>query len=257
MDLKELPTRAFARHPWEIVRADFFLRLLRRRVTGEVISALDIGSGDGYFAERLLASFPAVARLTCFDLAYDADWLQGKAAADPRLSFTATRPEGKYDLVLMLDVLEHVEDDQAVLHDAALSFLKPGGWLLLSVPAGEVIFSRHDELLGHRRRYAPARLRALAGDAGLAIVDHGQLFASLLVPRAMAKLGEAVLGKDQSHVPMAPARIETSLGTWNHDRLVTSIVTVALSLDAVWSRIASRLRLPFAGLSTWVLAQSR
>jgi SAM-dependent methyltransferase len=257
MDLKELPARAFARHPWESVRADFFLRLLRKRTAGRALSALDIGAGDGYFAERLLASCPTVARLTCFDVAYDRTWLQGKAACDPRLTFTAQRPKDRYDLVLMLDVLEHMGDDQAALREAASSFLKPGGWLLLSVPAGKGLFSRHDELLGHKRRYAPSSLRKLAGDAGLAVIDHGELFASLLVPRAMAKLGEVALGKDRSHAPCAPPHIETQLGTWSHGKIITSIVNVALSLDALCCRCASRLRLPFAGLSTWVLAQNR
>ena len=257
MDLKELPARAFARHPWEIVRAEFFLRLLRERTTGQALSALDIGAGDGYFAERLLAGCPTVARLTCFDVAYDGTWLQGKAAGDPRLTFTAQKPAGPYDLVLMLDVLEHMEDDQAGLRDAASSFLKPGGWLLLSVPAGQGLFSHHDELLGHKRRYARSSLRKLTGEAGLAVIDHGELFASLLVPRAMAKLSEVALGRNRYQGPSSPTHIETSLGTWNHGLIITSVVSAALSMDALCCRFASRLRLPFAGLSTWVLAQSR
>ena len=255
MDLKELPTRAFARHPWEMVRADFFLGLLGERVTGQDKSALDIGAGDGYFAERLLAGLPAVARLTCFDLAYDTHWLQGKAAGDPRLALTATKPAGKYDLVLMLDVLEHVEDDRGALRDTVSSFLSPGGWLMLSVPAGEMLFSRHDELLGHKRRYTPARLRALVEEAGLAIVERGELFASLLVPRAVAKLGELALGRHRAQAEPVSSHIETSLGTWKHGRLVTALVTAALSADAQCSRMAARLRLPFIGLSTWVLAR--
>jgi len=255
MDLKELPALSFARHPWEIVRADFFIRLLGERVTGQSLSALDIGAGDGYFAERLLADFPAVARLRCFDLAYDVAWLQGKAAGDPRLAFTATKPEGRYGLVLMLDVLEHVDDDRSALRDTVSSFLAPGGWLLVSVPAGELLFSRHDELLGHKRRYTPARLRALVEDAGLAIVERGELFSSLLAPRALAKLGELGLGRRHGKVSPVPSNIETSLGTWQRGPLVTSLVTAALSVDARCCRLATRLRLPWAGLSTWVLAR--
>ena len=256
MDLKELPARSFARHPWEIVRADFFLRLLRERIPSQTTSALDIGSGDGYFARRLLADFPSVKRLVCFDPAYHAAWLQGKAAADPRLAFTATKPAGRFDLVLMLDVLEHVENDRATLLDGVQSFLGPGGWLLVSVPAGERLFSRHDEILGHKRRYSPARLRALVKESGLALIDGGELFASLLVPRALAKLGEVVLGREHSRASPAPPHVETSLGTWKRGPLVTSATTAALSLDALCSRLASRLHLPLAGLSTWVLAQN-
>jgi SAM-dependent methyltransferase len=255
MDLKELPTRAFARHPWEIVRAEFFLRLLRERVKGEELAALDIGSGDGYCAERLLAGIPRMARITCFDLAYDASWLQGPATRDPRLLFTATKPTDNYDLVLMLDVLEHVEDDEAALSETASNFLKQGGSLLLSVPAGQLLFSHHDEMLSHKRRYSPARLRALTAKAGLDVLDHGQLFASLLLPRALAKLSEVTRGEKRPPINCAPARIETSLGTWHRGPLITSAVTTALSLDAACCRLASHLHLPFWGLSTWLLAQ--
>jgi hypothetical protein len=126
---------------------------------------------------------------------------------------------------------------------------------MLSVPAGEKLFSRHDELLGHKRRYTPARLRALVEEAGLAIVERGELFASLLVPRAVAKLGELALGRHYAKAAPVPSHIETSLGTWQRGHLVTALVTAALSADALCSRTASRLRLPFAGLSTWVLAR--
>ena len=257
MDLRELPTRSFSRHPWEIVRAGYFLRLLRERISGQDLSALDIGSGDGYFAHRLLADWPSVKRLTCFDLAYDATWLQEKVASASRLEFTAKMPEGRFDLLLMLDVLEHVENDRAALLDGVLRHLEPRGWLLVSVPAGERLFSRHDELLGHKRRYASARLRGMVEESGLKIVDKGDLFASLLLPRALAKLGEMVLRGDRAHASSTPPYVETSLGTWKHGPLVTSAVTAALSLDARCSRLAARLRLPFAGLSTWVLAQKR
>jgi SAM-dependent methyltransferase len=257
MDLKELPTQSFARHPWEIVRADFFLRLLRERIAGQIRCGLDMGSGDGYFAQRLLGDSSSPKRLVCFDLAYDASWLQGKAPTDPRLTFTATRPEARFDLVLMLDVLEHLEDDRAALHGEVLSLLEPGGWLLINVPAGERLFCRHDELLGHKRRYTPARLRGLVEESGLKIVDQGELFASLVLPRAVAKLGEVLLGQERAHAAPTPPHIETLLGSWTHGPLVTSAVTAALSLDALWSRLASRLRFPYAGLSTWVLAKNR
>jgi hypothetical protein len=62
-------------------------------------------------------------------------------------------------------------------------------------------------------------------------------------------------GEKRHPINCAPACIETSLGTWHRGPLITSAVTTALSLDAACCRIASRLRLPFAGLSTWLLAQ--
>ncbi len=258
MDMKELPDRAFVRHPWEIARADFFLRLLREHIAASGLRALDIGAGDGYFAGRLRADFPAVTAATCFDPGYDDAWLQGRAPRGQGLAFTASRPAGTFDLVLLLDVLEHVADDQGLLREAAASTGLPGGWLLLSAPAHQALFSRHDELLGHQRRYSPDRLRAMAAEVGLDIVAHGQLFTSLLLPRAAARLGEAV-GSARTPTPATPApgHIETSLGTWQHGAMVTSVVTKALALDAAGSRFAARWRLPLPGLSTWVLARRR
>ncbi|MBN2575107.1 MAG: methyltransferase domain-containing protein [Deltaproteobacteria bacterium] len=254
MDLKELPRHAFARHPWERVRADFFLGLLRRKIGNEGLSALDIGAGDAYFAGRLLADGPAVARVTCYDTGYGAAWLQEQAAARPGLAFTAKRPGETFGLVLLLDVLEHAADDRALLDEAIASAAQPGGWLLLSAPAHPILFSRHDELLGHKRRYSPAGLRALATQAGLAIAADGQLFTGLLLPRALAKLCEAMPSRKVA-APPAADHIETALGTWHHGPMVTLAARKLLGLDAAVCRLAADRRFPLPGLTAWVLAR--
>jgi 2-polyprenyl-3-methyl-5-hydroxy-6-metoxy-1,4-benzoquinol methylase len=253
MDLKEWPGQEFQRHPWETVRASFFLRLLQGHVKADGFSVLDIGSGDGFFARQLLARFPTVSRLTCFDLGYDAAWLASAADSPRGPFFTATKPETNFDLILMLDVLEHTQDDAAALHEVAMTWLKPGGWLLLSVPAWQSLFCHHDEMLGHHRRYTPAGLRALVTAANLTTVARGELFSSLLLPRSLAKLGEAVRVRIKN--TSASDQPPKSLGQWQHGPRVTSAVAIALSIDAACSHIASRLGLPWAGLSTWVLAK--
>ncbi len=260
MDLKELPSHAFARHPWEVVRADFFLRILRDRVMGNDLAALDLGAGDAFFARRLASALPSLSRMTCFDLAYDTRWLTDRVvsenAADKPIRFTSTKPDERFDLVLMLDVLEHTADDRATLREVTSSLLKPGGWLLLSVPAWPVLFSRHDEVLGHHRRYSPVQLRALVAEANFIEVAHGELFASLILPRAFAKLGDLALGGGGPAHATAQAPADTSLGAWKQGTLITAAATAALALDATCCRIAARLRLPFVGLSTWVLAKT-
>jgi len=254
MDLKELPSRSFKRHPWERVRATFFARLLRENLRGRALAALDLGAGDGYFAEYLVTSLPSIAQMICLDTGYQTSWLQANRTRHPRLAFTANKPDGAHDLIVLLDVLEHVDDSRATLADAVQSLLKPGGLALISVPAWQALFSSHDHLLGHKRRFAPAELRGLVQEAGLALVEHGQLFSSLLAPRALMKVRE-FLGKEPPSRDPAPAPIETSLGSWHHGSVVTTLVTRALSLDAAGNRLATRLRLPTAGLSTWVLAR--
>ena len=73
MDLRELPSHAFARHPWETTRARFFLRVLRDHVDDPSLSVVDFGSGDGFFARTLLKAWPAVSKVVCFDPAYPAE----------------------------------------------------------------------------------------------------------------------------------------------------------------------------------------
>jgi SAM-dependent methyltransferase len=254
MDLRELPDHVFARHPWELARAGFFVRLLRERLGPGPLRALDVGAGDGYLARRLLAEIPALGRVTCYDPGYDTAFLAARRGGDDRLEFTAAAPRETFDLVLLLDVLEHSDDDRALLGQAAALGSAPRGLLLASAPAHPRLFSRHDVLLGHRRRYPPGRFRRLVASAGLEILAHGQLFSSLLVPRTLAKLVEFAAGARSATAP-APEHVETALGSWHHGPMVTRAVTVALSLDALTARLAARWRVPLPGLSTWVLAR--
>lgn len=70
-------------------------------------------------------------------------------------------PQGaSFDAVLLMDVLEHIEDDAAALDDA-VRHCKPGGRLFLTVPAMPCLWSRHDEFLGHKRRYTLRSVRDL------------------------------------------------------------------------------------------------
>jgi SAM-dependent methyltransferase len=71
----------------------------------------------------------------------------------------------RFDLVCAFEVLEHIEDDAAALRDWATR-LRPGGWLLLSVPAHQHRFGPADELVGHYRRYDPPAMTELLTSTG-------------------------------------------------------------------------------------------
>jgi SAM-dependent methyltransferase len=72
----------------------------------------------------------------------------------------------RYDVLVLFDVLEHIEDEGPFL-DAVLFHLKAGGYLLLNVPAFMSLHSRYDEVVGHQRRYSLAMLEAVCVQAGL------------------------------------------------------------------------------------------
>jgi SAM-dependent methyltransferase len=75
-------------------------------------------------------------------------------------SIEAFRSRQPFDGVVSTDVLEHIEDDVTAMRKLA-SLVRPGGKVLLTVPAGPWLFGYHDEQLGHFRRYSPKTLRAL------------------------------------------------------------------------------------------------
>jgi SAM-dependent methyltransferase len=262
VDLKELYGGASRRHPWETARVRHFLRLLERN--GALATSrrvLDVGAGDGFFARALVERLGAGAGVVCFDAHYADEHLRQLAANGDgrRVTFARTEPEDEFDLVLLLDVVEHVPDDHAFLSGIVRRRLGAGGMALVSVPAWETLYTRHDVALGHFRRYRPEQLQGLVEAAGLEVIDVGNLFHSLLPVRALQKLGELVSGHRSR--PEGPGFGQThedlGVGAWRVGALVTGAIDRCLDLDNV---LGGRLgfgswRLP--GLSTWALARKR
>ena len=82
--------------------------------------------------------------------------------------FTPSVADASYDTILLVNVLEHIEDDAAALAEF-YRMLKPGGHLLLYVPALSFLFSPLDRLVGHYRRYHKPAMTALVRQAGFEI----------------------------------------------------------------------------------------
>ena len=113
---------------------------------------------------------------------------------------------GAFDLVAAFDVVEHVEDDAAAV--AALAGrLKPGGFLVTTVPAYAWLWSDHDAQHHHKRRYARAAYRRLFEAAGLT-VRRATYFNTVLFPPIAAVRGAKTLarlrGGDEEALPPAP-----------------------------------------------------
>lgn len=159
------------RHWWWRAREAHVLRWLRGLMRGPTRGGgariLDVGCGDGLMWDRLeeLGHVEGIEP--------DARLVNPGSRRRQRIeiaSFPAGRPrETRYDVVLLLDVLEHIEDEQAALGRVA-SLLDAGGHLLLTVPALPLLWSEFDELNGHQRRYTRGTLHAAVEAAGLEIV---------------------------------------------------------------------------------------
>ena len=122
-------------------------------------------------------------------------------------------PEASYDLVAALDVLEHVRDDQRAL-EALVALARPGGWVIVTVPAHQALWGSHDRRLHHRRRYGRRQLEMLAESTGAEIV-YVTAFNTFLAPIAMAyRLIERVVGRDLGNQERIPPRwINAALAT--------------------------------------------
>jgi SAM-dependent methyltransferase len=245
VDVRERPREPFRRHPWEHARYRFFRERLARRQNGHAPRVLDVGAGDAWFATQLLED-RAAAHVTCWDAAYD-----DPAAADfhpeatSSLSFTGAAPPQHFERVLMLDVLEHVDDDAGFLRQVVDQNLAPEGWLLASVPAWPALYGNHDVALHHHRRYTPAGLTALLRSAQLEPVEGGGLFHSLLLPRVAQNLADRA----------RQAGVAAPDGRWRHGELLARVVEGALAIDTHLSSLAARAHVQVPGLTVWALCR--
>ena len=130
-----------------------------------------------------------------------------KEAALPDLSMF---PAESYDLIALLDVLEHVPDDKGSLA-AVMTRLKPGGALLLTVPANPWMWSAHDVAHHHHRRYRKAEIEKLALEAGYEIELLSPFNSLLFPPIAAVRLIGKLTGKDDSDDAMPGAFVNRTL----------------------------------------------
>lgn len=171
-------------HWWYRARRKVLASLIRTRVclpAGAKI--LEIGCGTGHNL-AMLGSFGTVDAIEIDDAAraMASERLGREVKASPLPELTGI-PHGAYDMVALLDVLEHIEDDVAPLVSIA-RLLKPGGRILIAVPAHPWLWSAHDIANHHFRRYTAASLTSAVEAAGLKI-DHLGSINSLLFPVAV------------------------------------------------------------------------
>jgi Methyltransferase domain len=242
-------TAPAVRHPWETARFRFLADVLARAgLLDDPGPVVDIGAGDAWFAGRLAASLRRAPRLVCWDPNLP-DALVGRRDLGGGRSLELSRapPEAPARLALLLDVLEHVEDDAAFLRDLVERRLAPGAHLLVTVPAWPALFSAHDVRLRHHRRYTRAALRALLAGADLTILRGGGLFHALLVPRGAQVALEALRGRGGARADLA---------TWRGGRVTTALVEAALRADAGLGRAAGAAGIHLPGLSEWALCRA-
>ena len=169
---------------------------------------LEIGCGTGHNLP-MLAQFGEVDAIEIDEAARDiASVRLGKPVGEAPLPELTGVERGAYAMVAVLDVVEHIEDDVGALK-AMAECLKPGGAILIAVPAHQWMWSAHDVVNHHKRRYSKATLDAAIKQAGL---KHNGLswFNSLLFPAAVAaRLAGKLMSKDDSDDSPPPKLLNT------------------------------------------------
>jgi 2-polyprenyl-3-methyl-5-hydroxy-6-metoxy-1,4-benzoquinol methylase len=142
---------------------------------------LDVGAGSGFFSRHLLAEGGTESAL-CVDIGYASD-RDDSVLGKPVLYRRDCGPTD-CDLVLMMDVLEHVVDDSGLVRHYA-GKVPSGAHFLVTVPAFRFLWSGHDVFLEHQRRYRLGDIEDTMRKAGLVVV-RGTYYFGLVFPLAAA-----------------------------------------------------------------------
>jgi SAM-dependent methyltransferase len=199
-------------HWWYVARRDILADYIGRYAgLPEGARILEIGCGTGHNLP-MLGAFGSVEAIEIDPAARDiASARLGKPVMEAPLPELTGIERGAYDMIAVLDVVEHIANDVAALK-AMAECLKPRGRILVTVPAHQWMWSAHDTVNHHHRRYSKATLAAAIGKAGL---RHNGLryFNSLLFPLAAAsRIAGRMMGKDDSDDSPPPGPVNTLFG---------------------------------------------
>lgn len=194
----------FERHWWWRARSALVLEVLRRHVPrGGWPAILDVGCGDGLFFPDLAEFGVATGIEPDASLVSEATLKTGRVLIRP---FDASlQPGTSYNLILFLDVLEHLPDPVGALRHAR-SLLAPGGTILVTVPAFRALWTAHDDWNHHRTRYTRATLLTEMSEAGLTPGESFYFFNWVAPVKLAVRLAEALSPSQPrpASVPAAP-----------------------------------------------------
>ena len=238
MDLKETDILGddISQHWYYRSKAKAMSRLLGKE---KISTILDVGAGSGVFSRHLLANSSA-NDAWCVDISYndDSDALEnGKP-----VHFRRFIGQLDADLVLLMDVLEHVDDDVGLL-DHYANKVPRGARFLISVPAFQFLWSDHDIFLEHKRRYQLKQIEDVTRRAGLTVVSRAYYFGAIFPIAAIIRLSARSTSSGD-----IPVRSQLA----KHHPLVNGTLATLCNLELPLMQFTR-----VAGLSAFCLAEKR
>lgn len=199
------------RHWWYLGRRQVLASLIERAAkppsNGRI---LEVGCGTGHN----LAMLQKFGRVDGVELDESvraiAETRLGRQVMADKLPELGSVADKSYDLICAFDVIEHVHDDDAALAAIARK-LRPGGKFAMTVPAHRWMWTAHDEVNQHKRRYSKKSLKALIARSPLQLQSMGYLN-SLLFPLAVGeRLTSKLLRKNNADLGIPPAPLNKLL----------------------------------------------
>lgn len=221
MDLKELESGVDPKTHWyyqskKIPLFRYFKALAKKQ--GRPMTVIDFGSGSGFFAYEMYEAFPElIDEVYLVDIGYTEDEIF--ATANDTIKKTRYIPDGISNcVVIMMDVLEHIEDDYAIL-EMIRNAVGEESYYFITVPAFMSVWSSHDVYLGHYRRYTLPTLSKLLDTKQCKITDkyyiYGSIFPLVWAVRKLKKNEENMKDPESSDMAPLPRPVNYVLKQYN------------------------------------------
>ena len=195
---------------------------------------LEIGSSSGFMLKDLRAALPHATIIGSDIVCGSLERLATEMPNVPLMQFDVTAcplPDSCVDVVVALNVLEHIKDDQLALRQI-LRILKPGGALVLEVPAGPELYDNYDRLLCHYRRYSMKHVSSIVRAEGYSISAKSHL-GCFIYPAFWAVKWLGKITEDNG--PINKEAIETNIKKSGASRLIKFLTNLELKLGTAVS----------------------
>lgn len=227
MDLKELEAGVNPEVHWYYQSKikpliAYTKKLLRNNIP---LTIVDVGSGSGFFAISLEKEFgDKLKKVYLVDINYTPEEIA--ETSGKKIEKTLYIPEKiENGLVIMMDVLEHLEDDLAMLKSIKANSVGGNNHYFITVPAFNSLWSGHDVYLGHYRRYKIDTLNKVLNDAKFNIGNtfylYGSLFPMVWTARKLANLKKSEASSNMR--PFSPVVNKILLGITSVDMKVSGV----------------------------------
>jgi hypothetical protein len=243
-------------HPWEHARFTVVFDILKKNLSVDKFhNIVDFGCGDTFFMEKMRQKLTS-ASFHGIDIAFTNEILslfEEKYTEENIYLYSSyqafLKKHVKPDLILLLDVIEHIEDDFKFMRELKeTAAVDQDTSIVITVPAFESLTTIRDKWLGHYRRYTISSLSYLLEKTGYEVQKSGYFFTSLIFPRYLQKLIERISKPNENEI--------TGIGNYQakpYDNLMKNIMI----FDYKLLKKLSGMGIQIPGLSCYSLCKKK